>query len=76
MRDTERNRERQRYRQRKKQTPCREPDVGLDPRLQDHALSQRQRHSTSEPPRRPRNYSLNMFLNIFKHYKHKKELAQ
>ena len=29
MRDTER--ERQRHRQREKQTPCREPDVGLDP---------------------------------------------
>ena len=30
MRDRER--ERQRHRQREKQTPCREPDVGLDPR--------------------------------------------
>ena len=30
MRDTER--ERQRHRQREKQAPCREPDVGLDPR--------------------------------------------
>ena len=30
MRDT--NRERQRHRQREKQAPCREPDVGLDPR--------------------------------------------
>ena len=30
MRDTER--ERQGHRQRKKQDPCREPDVGLDPR--------------------------------------------
>ena len=30
MRDTER--ERQRYRQREKQDPCREPDVGLNPR--------------------------------------------
>ena len=30
MRDTQR--ERQRYRQREKQAPCREPDVGLDPR--------------------------------------------
>ena len=29
MRDTER--ERQRHRQREKQTPCREPEVGLDP---------------------------------------------
>ena len=27
-----RNTERQRHRQRKKQTPCGEPDVGLDPR--------------------------------------------
>ena len=40
MRDTERDRERQRqreterqrHRQREKQAPCREPDVGLDPR--------------------------------------------
>ena len=32
MRDTEI--ERQRHRQREKQTPCREPDVGLDPRTQ------------------------------------------
>ena len=31
MKDTE-ERERQRHRQRKKQAPCREPDVGLDPR--------------------------------------------
>ena len=31
MADTERERERQRHRQREKQTPCREPDVGLDP---------------------------------------------
>ena len=30
MRDTER--EKQRHRQREKQAPCREPDVGLDPR--------------------------------------------
>ena len=28
----ERQRERQRHRQREKQAPCREPDVGLDPR--------------------------------------------
>ena len=34
MRDTEREREResQRHRQREKQAPCREPNVGLDPR--------------------------------------------
>ena len=30
MRDTER--ERQRHKRREKQAPCREPDVGLDPR--------------------------------------------
>ena len=30
MRDT--HTERQRHRQREKQAPCREPDVGLDPR--------------------------------------------
>ena len=33
MRDTQR--ERQRHRQREKQDPCREPDVGLDPRTWD-----------------------------------------
>ena len=32
MRDTEREEERQRHRQREKQAPCREPNVGLDPR--------------------------------------------
>ena len=31
-REGEKERERQRYRQREKQVPCREPDVGLDPR--------------------------------------------
>ena len=38
MRDREIEIERQRYRQRAKQAPCREPDVGLDPGLQDHTL--------------------------------------
>ena len=33
MRDRERERERQRHRQREKQAPCREPDVGLNPRI-------------------------------------------
>ena len=32
MRDTEKERERQRHRQREKQAPCRERDMGLDPR--------------------------------------------
>ena len=31
-RERERERERQRHRQREKQAPCREPNVGLDPR--------------------------------------------
>ena len=35
MRGTER--ERQRHRQREKQTPCRKPDMGLDPRSLGHA---------------------------------------
>ena len=38
----ETQRERQRHRQREKQAPCKEPDAGLNPRLQDHALSWRQ----------------------------------
>ena len=33
----------ERHREREKQAPCREPDVGLDPGLQDHALGQRRR---------------------------------
>ena len=37
-----RHRGRQRHKQRKKQALCREPDVGLDPRLRDHDLSPRQ----------------------------------
>ena len=32
MRDTEGGRGRQRHRQREKQAPCREPNMGLDPR--------------------------------------------
>ena len=32
MIDREREREKQRHRQREKQAPCREPDMGLDPR--------------------------------------------
>ena len=39
----ETQRKRQRHRQREeKQAPCREPDVGLDPRSQDYTLSQKQ----------------------------------
>ena len=41
-RERERERESQRPRQREKQAPCREPDVGLDLDLQDHALGQSQ----------------------------------
>ena len=40
MRDTQR--ERQRHSQREEQAPRREPNVGLNPRSWDHALSQRQ----------------------------------
>ena len=32
MRDTQREKERQRHRQREKQAPCKEPDMGLDPK--------------------------------------------
>lgn len=41
MRERERQRqtERQRHRQKEKQAPCKEPDVGLNPGPQDHALS-------------------------------------
>ena len=48
----ETQRERQRHRQREKQASCREPDLGLHPGLQDHALGQR-RCQTAEPPGLP-----------------------
>ena len=38
-----RERERQKIRPREKQAPYQEPNMGLDPRVQDHTLSQRQR---------------------------------
>ena len=38
-----RERERQKIRQREKHAPHQEPNMGLDPRLQDHRLSPRQR---------------------------------
>ena len=38
-----RERERQKIREREKQTPLLELNMGLDPRLQDHTLSQSQR---------------------------------
>ena len=63
MRETEREREkereRQRHRQREKQAPhreehapCREPHIGLDPGVQDHAWTEGRRQ-TAEPPRDP-----------------------
>ena len=51
MRDTQR--ERQRHRQREKQTPCREPDVGLDPRTPGSCPESTGRCSTAEPPTCP-----------------------
>ena len=39
---THRERERQRHRQREKQDFCKEPNMGLDPGSQDHALSRSQ----------------------------------
>ena len=41
LRDREREREREKIREKEKQTPNQEPNMGLDPRLQDHSLSQR-----------------------------------
>ena len=49
MRDTEREREKQRHRQREKQAPCREPDVGPDPGLQDHTPGCRRRQTAAPP---------------------------
>ena len=52
MRDT--HTERQRHRQREKQAPCREPDLGLIPGLQDHIPGCRWRY-TAVPPGLPKN---------------------
>ena len=43
VRESESERGGQKIRQREKQAPHQEPNMGLDPRLQDHTLSQRQR---------------------------------
>ena len=49
-RHTERERERQRHRQREKQVPCREPDVGLDPRTpESHPEPKADAHPLSHP---------------------------
>ena len=52
MRDTEK--EKQRYRQREKQAPCREPDVGLDPRTPgSHPEPKADAQATQESSRLP-----------------------
>ena len=38
----------------------REPEAGLNPGSQDHALSQRQTHTNAEPPRRPEKKALEL----------------
>ena len=59
MRDTER----QRYRQREKHTPCREPDVGLDPKTPGSQPEPKaDRCSTTKPPRCPRSWISNKYL--------------
>ena len=61
MRDRERDRERerQRHRQSEKQAPCREPDVGLDPRTPGSCPQPKaDRRPTTEPPRHPDNLIL------------------
>ena len=58
-----RERERQRHRQREKQAPCREPDVGLDPRTPG---SQPQPKAGAKPLRHPgipKNYYLKYIKN-------------
>ena len=49
----ETHRERQRHRQREKQAPCREPDVGLDPRTPGSLPETKAGALTAEPPRVP-----------------------
>ena len=68
MRDT--HRERRRHRQREKQSPCREPDAGLDPRTPGSHPEREGRHSTAEPPRHPylRNYEpISIYSAILRH---------
>ena len=66
MRDRERERERQRHRQREKQAPCREPDMGLDPRSPGSGpglkavLNRRATHPVKE------RFMLNSYLIVFK----------
>ena len=52
-RERERERERQRHRQREKQAPCREPNVGLDPRTGITPWAEG-RCLIAEPPRCPK----------------------
>ena len=51
MRDRER--ERQRHKQREEQAPCREADVGLDPRSPGSHPGPKGDTQTAEPPRHP-----------------------
>ena len=48
-----RDRERQGHKQREKQAPCREPNVGLDPRTPRVMTWAEGRRSTAEPPGLP-----------------------
>ena len=58
-----RNRERQRHRQ-ERQAPCGEADAGLDPRNPGSWLEpERERSSTTEPPRHPTLHSFNFIFH-------------
>ena len=68
--ETQRETERQRHRQREKQAPCREPDVGLDPRSPGSYPEPKTDALTTEPPRHPWTYVYlikNMWRTITTH---------
>ena len=60
MRDT--HRERQRHRQREKQSPCREPDVGLDPGTMGSHPEWKADAQPLSHPGGPRSIALNSYL--------------
>ena len=67
QRERERERERQRHRQREKQAPCREPEVGLDPRTPG-SLPGPKADTKSLSPRDPRYLLLIEVLLLQSHF--------
>ena len=65
MIDIERERECQRHRQREKQAPCREPDVGLDPRTPGSHSGPKAGAKLLSHPGVPQQGSFKIYLVIF-----------